>query len=107
MYLPSTKVVKVILRADFRVLKDNRLPGISTLIDGLSRQASIEVDEAKEGEQPNAEAHFVHCLTALNQETPRMALPQTTVDDTQVPKSFAEVVNLRNGQLRLIVNTRH
>ncbi len=60
VYLPSTKEDKVIRRADFRVIKDNKLRGISTLIDALSRQASIEVDEAKEDEQSNAEAHLFH-----------------------------------------------
>ncbi len=50
-YLPSSKSVKVIRRADFRLNKEDRLPGISTLIDGLSRQASIEVDEDEEKER--------------------------------------------------------
>ncbi len=90
MYLPSTKIFKAIRRADFRVHKDNQLPGISTLIGGLSRQASIEADEAEEHEQKNAEAHLVHCLTALHQETPRMAQPETAIYDARVPRSFAE-----------------
>ncbi len=62
VYLPSNKSVKVIRRSDFRLIREDRLPGISTLIDGLSRQASIEVDEDVEKEQANAEAHLVHCL---------------------------------------------
>ncbi len=88
VYLPSSKSVKVIRRADFRLIKEDRLPGMSTLIDGLSRQASIEVDEDEEKEHTNAEAHVVHCVTALHKETPRLALPDAK-DDARVPTSFA------------------
>ncbi len=90
VYLPSAKSVKVIRCTDFRLIKDSRLPGISTCIDGLSRQASIEVDEDVQQEHPNAEAHLIHCVTALHQESPRLALPEARADDARVPSSFEE-----------------
>ncbi len=67
VYSPSTKVVKVIRCADFQVPKDSKLPDISPLIDGISRQASIEPDEAEKDKELNAEEH---CRAARNPETP-------------------------------------
>ncbi len=89
MYLPSNKSVKAIRHADFRLIKKDRLPGILTLTDGLSRQAPIEFDEDVEKEHANVEAHLVHCLTALHHETPRLALPDAK-DDAKLQTSFAE-----------------
>ncbi len=84
VHLPSRKSAKVIRRTYFRLTKENGLPGISTLIDGLSRQVSIVVDKDVEKEHTNAEAHLVHGLTTLHQEAPRLALLYAK-DDARFP----------------------
>ncbi len=104
MYLPSSKSVQVIRRSDFRLIKEDKLPGISALIDGLSRQASIEVDEDTEREHASAEAHLLHCVTALHQETPRLALPGAK---DEFRHRLPKLGNIPNGpQLSIVSTTR-
>lgn len=90
VYIPATGQVKSIRLADFKASKGTKLPGISTLLDGLSRQASIEADDDRTDTNDNAEAHLTFCLSSIVKENPRFPTPERTAHEIQVPRNFKE-----------------
>lgn len=46
-YVPANNSIRVVRRAEFHPLKVNRLPGVSSLIDGLARQKGFENQSKK------------------------------------------------------------
>lgn len=76
-------------RADFRIVGEDRLPSIATLLDGLSRQSSIEALDENDNDQSNAEAHLVQCLTAIHEAQTNLAYP--IIDPQDTPRNFNEV----------------
>lgn len=65
VYIPATEQVKSIRLADFKVSKKTKLPGISTILDGISRQASVKPDEDQADTKDNAEEHLTFCLYSI------------------------------------------
>ena len=93
MYVPNEKRVRVVRRADFKTIADNKLPGVTALLDGLARQHSIETElKTPDGE---AEAHLVHCLTSIYRETPLISWePRQSTAASDVPSSFHEACQI-------------
>ena len=68
MYVPGNKQIRTIRRADFKPLRNEKLPGVAALLEGLSRQHSIEAEENSSDGQ--AEARLVRCLISVYKESP-------------------------------------
>ena len=93
MYVPTDKRIHVVRRADFRTVKEEKLPSVASLLDGLSRQHSIEFINIDENGQ--AESHLLHCMTSIYQQQPIIAwTPQRNVVVYDVPSSFAETCQI-------------
>lgn len=65
VFIPSKNVLRVVRRADFHPVKGNRLPSVSSLLDGLSRQREFE-DETSSLHQEEVENTLVQCMVALH-----------------------------------------
>ena len=92
VFMPSTGQISTIKRADFKGVSSNELPKISTLLDGLSREAEIEAEESKYSNLlTDAEAHLVHAMTAPKRDAfPYMASSESKKSSIYVPNSFEE-----------------
>lgn len=64
IFIPTTKEVRRIRRADFHMKKNSPLPSISSLLDGISRQRNIEENTDTDNDQP--EELLQSTLASLN-----------------------------------------
>ena len=94
VYIPEDKGVKVIRRGDFHQSNDQRLPGVASLLDELSRQSSIEATEGHNA-TPDAESHLLTLTTSIFEANPSMALPPKTNDIPDTPRNFKEACQSR------------
>ena len=94
VYIPEDKGVKVIRRGDFHQSNDQRLPGVDSLLDGLSRQSSIEAMEGHNA-TPDAESHLLTLTTSIFEANPSMALPPKANDIPDTPRNFEEACQSR------------
>lgn len=90
VYIPAMKKIREVRRQDFKPLHESKLPGISTLLDGIARQAALEEKELDDEQQFAAQAHLIHCLTALYQQSPDLGLPDHAASKAKVSKSFRQ-----------------
>ena len=67
LYTPSTNKVIVVRRDDFKISQDESLPGISALLDVISRK--LEQKE-KQGNTETSEQQLINEFTAVIPERP-------------------------------------
>ena len=93
MYVPGNKQIRTIRRADFKPLRNEKLPSVAALLDGLSRQHSIEAEENSSDGQ--AEAHIVRCLISVYKESPIITWDRKQrVMVHDVPSSYEEACQI-------------
>ena len=67
VYVPATNTVRTVRVADFHLLKGNRLPNISSFLDGLARQQEFEVNKQIFNEE-DVEDSLVKCMINIHHE---------------------------------------
>lgn len=63
VFIPSINNIRTVRRVDFHPTTEDNLPLISSMIDGISLQTSIEVEE--QTQDGCAEDQFSHCLSSM------------------------------------------
>ena len=76
VYVPETKTVMLTRAQDFRAYEDEKLPGVASILDGLSRQSEIEGIQDTDGQ---AEDVLLKALQVFHTSTnPSRSLPDTS-----------------------------
>ena len=91
VHIPRESKTKVIRRDDFHSSNIHRLPAISSLLDGLSRQASVEASEDAEN-AGDAESHLFDMTSSICEANPAIAFPSKASDVPDTPRNFREAI---------------
>lgn len=62
VFIPLTKSIRAVCRADFHLTSTGKLLSLSSLLDGLSRQANVEAEQ--ETEDGLTEEHLVNATAS-------------------------------------------
>ena len=87
--IPNTNEIVVVRRDDFKIIQDESLPGISTLLDRISRQ--LEQEEKQENPE-TSEQQLINAFTAVSAERPLIAYMSDKKKkyNPNFPKSFSD-----------------
>ena len=91
VYMPGESKTKVIRRDDLHSSNIHRLPAISSPLDGLSRQASIEASEDSEY-AGDAQSLLVHMTSSIFGANPPFATLSKGSDLPYPPRRFREAI---------------
>ena len=86
IFTPSTNKVIVTRRQDFRICVNEKLPGVSALLDGISRQSELEQDSMST-EDALSQA-FQAFRLSLSHTLPVVHHAKNNFRDPRLPKSF-------------------
>jgi len=89
VYVPETKRIILVRRGDFRPVGNSKLPGIETLIDGLSKQSLIEVEEEVDGQ---AEEGLQQAFQMEQNAMQSFHTQKRKLFDARVPRNFTEAI---------------
>lgn len=84
----------MVRRDEFHQTDDDRLPGVASLLDGVSRHASIEADEQHDDVFSDAESHLLSMATSVFEALPSIALPAHVNEMPDTLRNFKEACNL-------------
>lgn len=84
------KTSEINLNCTFKTIKKTNMPGISTLLDELSRKLSIETDEDRLDTNDNFETNLTFCLSSIVTENPMLPKTERTDHYIQAQRNFKE-----------------
>ncbi len=92
IYIPNTKKIIIVQKDDFKQVKTNPRPGVSALLDRISRQLEEE-EEEKQRSIKTLEQQLINAFAAVSINQPLIAYTGTKKKkkhDPNVPSSFGK-----------------
>ena len=107
VYVPESKTIMLTRIQDFRLYIDEKLPGVASLIDGISRQSELEGIQNSDGQAENVlikafqvfpivareTQAFPKPLSRTSNHTSFRSLKAKSISDPRLPSSFHDALH--------------